>query len=118
MKIFNRLSVKQTIIGSGNTCAVKSDQRVQELLEHGFEILRGPSGPQTPPPRILSGPAVPTLPHDPPLPLRSHTIEILQEGDYWSLAIDGAEVLQHGSRAACLHMLELITTPGAGEAEL
>jgi len=105
VKIFNR------------TRAGDSDRRAQELLENGFEILRGPSGPLTPPPRILSGPAVPTLPHDPPLPLRSHYIEILQEGDCWSLAIDGAEVLQHVSRAACLHMLELITAPGAGEAE-
>lgn len=101
MKIFNR------------TRAGDSDRRVQELLENGFEILRGPSGPQTPPPRILSGPDVPTLPHDPPLPLCSHYIEILQEAEYWSLAIDGAEVLQHGSRAACLRMLELITTPEA-----
>lgn len=105
MKIFNR------------TRASDGDRRVQELLARGFEILRGPSGPQTPP-RILSGPDVPSLPHDPALQLRSHYIEILQEGDCWSLAIDGAEVLQHSSRAACLHMLELVTAPEAGEAEL
>ena len=105
MKIFNR------------TRAADNDRRVQDLLAHGFEILRGPDGPQTPSQRILSGPEVPTLPHDKPLPLRTRYIEILQEGEYWSLAVDGAEVLEHGSRAACLHMLELITAPGAGEAE-
>ena len=85
-------------------------RRRQELLAHGFEILRGP---QTQTPRILSGPEVPMLPHDKPLPLRTRYIEILQEGEYWSLAVDGAELLQHANRAACLRMLELITAPEA-----
>ena len=53
------------------------------------------------------------LPHDKPLPLRTRYIEILQEGEYWSLAVDGAELLQHANRAACLRMLELITAPEA-----
>lgn len=101
MKIFNR------------TRAGDDARRKQDLLAHGFEILRGPDGPQTPTPRILSGPAVPTLPHDGPLPLRTRYIEILQEGEYWTLAVDGAELLQHASRAACLRMLELITAPEA-----
>ena len=81
-------------------------------------MKNGPDGPQTPTPRILSGPEVPTLPHDPPLATKARYIEILQEGEYWTLAVDGAELLQHVSRAACLRMLELITVPGAEEAEL
>ena len=88
-------------------------RRRLDLLAHGFEILRGPDGQQTPTPRILSGPAVPMMPHDKPLPLRTRYIEILQEGEYWTLAVDGAEILQHASRAACLRMLELITAPEA-----
>lgn len=105
MKIFNR------------TRAGDDARRKQDLLAHGFEILRGPDGPQTPTPRILSGPAVPMMPHDGPLPLRTRYIEILQEGEYWSLAVDGSEILQHAGRAACLRMLELITAPEAEEAE-
>lgn len=105
MKIFNR------------TRAGEDVRRRQDLLAHGFEILRGPDGPQTPTPRILSGPEVPTLPHDKPLPLRTRYIEMLQEGEYWTLAVDGAELLQNASRAACLRMLELITAPEAEEAE-
>ena len=62
MKIFKR------------TRAGDNDRRVQDLLAHGFEILRGPDGPQTPTPRILSGPAVPMMPHDKPLPLRMRYI--------------------------------------------
>ena len=99
MKIFNRRR------------AADNDRRVQDLLAHDFEILRGPDGPQTPTPRILSGPEVPMMPHDKPLPLRTRYIEILQEGEYWSLAVDGSEILQHAGRAACLRMLELITAP-------
>jgi hypothetical protein len=113
VKIFNLFKVNQTIIGRGNTCIANIDQQNQDLLAHGFEILRGPDGPQTPSQRILSGPEVPTLPHDKPLPLRTRYIEILQEGEYWSLAVDGAELLQHAGRAACLRMLELITAPEA-----
>ncbi len=101
MKIFNR------------TRAADNDRRVQDLLAHGFEILRGPNGPQTPTPRILSGPEVPMMPHDKPLPLRTRYIEILQEGEYWSLTVDGSEILQHAGRATCLRMLELITAPEA-----
>ena len=59
MRIFNR------------TRAGDDARRKQDLLAHGFELLRGPDGPQTPTPRILSGPEVPTLPHDPPLALRT-----------------------------------------------
>ena len=117
MKIFNRLKVNQTIIGRGNTCIADNDQRIQGLLAHGFELLRGPDGQKTPTPRILTGPEVPMLPHDGPLPLHTRYIEILQEGDYWTLAVDGAELLQHASRAACMRMLELITAPEAEEAE-
>lgn len=113
MKIFNCFKVNQTIIGRGNTCIANIDQKNQDLLAHGFELLRGTDGPQTPTPRILSGPEVPMLPHDGPLPLRTRYIEILQEGEYWTLTVDGAELLQHASRAACLHMLELITAPEA-----
>ncbi len=105
MRIFNR------------TRAGDNARRVQDLLAHGFELLRGQDGPQTPTPRILSGPEVPMLPHDKPLPLRTRYIEILQEGEYWTLAVDGAEILQHASRAACLRMLELITAPETEEAE-
>ena len=105
MKIFNR------------TRAGEDARRRQDLLAYGFEILRGPDGPQTPTPWILSGPEVPTLPHDKPLPLRTRYIEMLQEGEYWTLAVDGAELLQNASRAACLRMLELITAPEAEEAE-
>jgi hypothetical protein len=88
-------------------------RRAQDLLAHGFEILRGPDGPQTPTPRIMSGPEVPMMPRDKPLPLRTRYIEILQEGEYWSLAVDASEILQHAGRAACLRMLELITAPEA-----
>jgi hypothetical protein len=101
VKIFNR------------TRAGEDARRRQDLLAYGFEILRGPDGPQTPTTRILSGPEVPMMPHDQPLPLRTRYIEVLQEGDYWTLAIDGAELLQHAGRAACLRMLELITAPEA-----
>lgn len=112
MKIFNRLKVNQTIIGHGNTCIADNDQRMQDLLAHGFEVLRAHSAPQSP--RIqarLSGRPVPPL-------VSSCYIELLREGHYWTLAVDGAEVLQHASRAACLRMLELITAPEAEEAEL
>ena len=111
MKIFNRLKVNQTIIGRGNTCIADNDQRIQGLLAHGFEILDGHTAP--PSPRIrnrLSGRAVPPM-------VSACYIELLREGEYWTLAVDGAEILQHASRAACLRMLELITAPEAEEAE-
>ena len=101
MKTFNR------------TRAGEDARRRQDLLAHGFEILRGPDGPQTPTTRILSGPELPTMPHEKPLPLRTWYIEILQEGEYWTLTVDEAELLQHASRASCLRMIELTTAPEA-----
>lgn len=89
------------------TRATDDERRIKELQELGFEILQGRNAP--PSPRIqarLSGRPVPPL-------VSTCYIELLREGKYWTLAIDGAELLQHASRAACLRMLELITAPEA-----
>lgn len=93
MKIFNR------------TRAGNDERRIKELQELGFEILQGHNAP--PSPRIqarLSGRPVPPL-------VSTCYIELLREGKYWTLAIDGVEILKGASRADCLFLLELITLP-------
>ena len=85
------------------TRAADDERRIKELQELGFEVLKGRNAP--PSPRIrarLSGRPVPPL-------VSACYIEMLREGEYWTLAVDGAEILQHASRAACLRMIELIT---------